>query len=158
MSYAKEKGKELENWVADQIVLKGLDARAKRDGASGASNREKGDVSTSMKVLNQNAGIECKNANTIKIPEWWRQAQELEQIGREPMLVFKIKGTSFENSLCVMYLDTILELIKASQSSQNELGHTQTTFYDTDTNRELKYAISSLKVALSKVNKLLEND
>ena len=40
--YTKEKGKQLEDYVADQIVAKGIDSRARRDGASGAGTREKG--------------------------------------------------------------------------------------------------------------------
>jgi len=148
MSYAKQKGKELEEHVADLIISKGLDARAKRDGASGASNREKGDVSTSMMVLNQNAGIECKNQNKIKIPEWWKQVQELEKLGREPMLVFKIKGTGYENSLCTMYLDTVLELIKASKGLKFEPQATKTTYSDNNVKYRTQRAINELKELL----------
>lgn len=155
MSYAKEKGKMLENHVADLIISKGLDSRAKRDGASGAGNREKGDVSTSMMILNQNAGIECKNHNTLHIPEWWKQAQKLESLGREPMLVYKLKGTGFENTLCTMYLDTVLELIKASQDPKNAPRRDGTIQSDNSSDREISYAINAVKVAISKLDKLL---
>lgn len=109
---AKQKGKFLEEHVADQIRLKGIDLRAYRESSSGAGNREKGDIWTSMQVLGQNAGIECKNQATIKIPDWWRQTCKLESLGREPMLVFKIPHAPLEATLVTMYLDTVLELIK----------------------------------------------
>lgn len=112
MVKAKQKGRLLENYVADQIALKGIDPRARAEGSSGAGNREKGDVWTSMMILGQNAGIECKNQKTLSIPEWWRQVKKLESLSREPVLVFKIDQEQWGDTKCVIYLDTLLELIK----------------------------------------------
>ena len=123
-SYAKQKGKLLEDWVADEIVAKGIDPKARRDGASGAGNREKGDIITSMMILGQNAGIECKNHKTLALPDWWRQTKLLESLGREPMLIFKFQGDSLEDTKVVMYLDTVLELIK-HQRGFTEREHTE---------------------------------
>ena len=110
---ARQKGKDLENHVADLIRAKGIDPKAVRDGASGAGNREKGDITTSMMILNQNAGIECKNHKSLAIPEWWRQTKKLEALGREPVLVFKIDGELWEDTKCVIYLETLLDLVVA---------------------------------------------
>ena len=65
-----------------------------------------------MMILGQNAGIECKNQATLKIPEWWKQTKKLENLGREPVLVFKIYGEPVGESKALIYLDTLLELIK----------------------------------------------
>lgn len=106
------KGKLLEEHVASQIREKGIDPRAYRSFGSGNGNLEKGDIWTSMMILGQNAGIECKNCSTIKIPEWWRQVKKLEILGREPILVFKQFGEPLGETKAVIYLDTLLELIK----------------------------------------------
>ena len=148
---AKQKGKDLENYIADQIREKGIDPRAVRDGASGAGNREKGDIQTSMMILGQNAGIEAKNQAVIKIPEWWRQTLKLESLGREPMLVFKEKGKGFVETLCVMRLDTILELIKR----QNETTEIEVS---KEYSRETNWAITSAISALKKLLKALEKE
>lgn len=108
----KQKGRLLENYVADQIAAKGIDVRARAESSSGAGTREKGDIWTSMMILGQNAGIECKNQKTLSIPEWWRQTKKLESLSREPVLVFKIPYEPEGDTKCVIYLDTLLELVK----------------------------------------------
>jgi len=114
MSYAKDKGKLLEQHLADQLIAKGLDLRAKRADGSGNTNREKSDIWTSVMILGQNAGFECKNHKNLAIPEWWEQTKKLQKLGREPILVYKLHYDNLDNSLCTIYLDTLLELIKAS--------------------------------------------
>jgi hypothetical protein len=109
---AIQKGKLLEEYVASQIREKGIDPRAYRSWGSGNGTNEKGDIWTSMMVLGQNAGIECKNQATLKIPEWWKQTKKLESLAREPMLVFKQFGEPLGETKVVMYLDSVLELIK----------------------------------------------
>lgn len=111
-SSAIAKGKVLEQHVADQIRLKGIDPKACRSYGSGNGNIEKGDIWTSMMILGQNAGIECKNHATLCIPKWWKQTKKLENLGREPVLVFKQFGEPLGESKAIVYLDTLLELIK----------------------------------------------
>lgn len=91
MTSTKQKGRLLENYVADQIQLKGIDLRARAELSSGAGNREKGDIWTSMMILDQNVGIECKNQRNLDIPGWWRQTKKLESLRREPLLIFHIE-------------------------------------------------------------------
>jgi hypothetical protein len=112
MKTAVQKGKILEAYVADQIRQKGLDPKAYPSHGSGSGHSEKGDIWTSMMILGQNAGIECKNHATLHIPEWWKQTRKLESLGREPVLVFKIYGEPLGETKAVIYLDTLLELIK----------------------------------------------
>lgn len=108
----KQKGQILESYVCDQIRQKGIDLKAKPAFNSGATNTEKADVWTSMMILGQNAGIECKNQATIHILEWWRQTRKLESLSKEPVLVFKQIHEPLLETKCVVYLDTLLELIK----------------------------------------------
>lgn len=106
------KGKQLEDYVALQLREKGIDLRACRAFGSGNGNTEKSDIWTSTMILGQNAGFECKNQATLKIPEWWKQTKKLESLGREPVLVFKQFGEPLGETKIVIYLDTLLELIK----------------------------------------------
>ena len=115
---AIQKGKLLEEYVATQIRLKGIDLKAYRSHGSGSSPTEKGDIWTSMMILDQNVGIECKNHATLHIPEWWRQVKKLESLGREPVLVFKIAHEQEGDTKCVIYLDTLLELVKNQNASK----------------------------------------
>lgn len=115
MKTSVQKGKLLEKWVADQIREKGIDPRAYPAHGSGNTNTEKGDIWTSMMILGQNAGIECKNHKTLHIPDWWRQTKKLESLSREPVLVFKEYGEPMTETKCVIYLDTLLELIKSQK-------------------------------------------
>lgn len=134
-SRAKEKGKELENHVADQIVAKGIDPRARRDGASGAGNREKADVSTSMRILGRNIGIECKNYAQPHVIEWWKQARKLETLGMEPVLVYKTFGEPLESAKVIIYLDTFLEMAKLATGEKTVVEVTP------EDSREKKYKI-----------------
>jgi hypothetical protein len=152
-SSAKAKGKLLEDYVADQIIAKGIDPKARRDGASGAGNREKGDICTSMMISGQNVGIECKNQATLKIQEWWRQTEKLCSLSREPVLAFKIFGEPLENTKVVIYLDTLLNLV-AGQNQANK------TILEPDensqSNREQRYAIQQTIYQLKKLLKFYD--
>lgn len=112
-----DKGKILENYVADRIRALGIDAKAYRSHGSGNGNREKSDIWTNMMVLGQNVGIECKNHKTLCIPKWWRQVQKLESLGREPVLVFKQFREPLEESKVVIYLETFLMLAKLAKDA-----------------------------------------
>lgn len=150
ISSARAKGKLLESYVADQIVFKGIDPKAHRDGASGAGNREKGDINTSMMVLGQNAGIECKNQSTLKIQDWWRQTKKLESLSREPILAFHIENEAWEETKVVIYLDTFLELVKLSN---NDKTYEEVPAED---NNEKKWKIQSAIRALKDLLKQYE--
>jgi hypothetical protein len=122
MSYTKEKGKKLENWVMSEIIKRGLDDRAVRDGASGSSNKEKRDVNTNMTILGRLSGIECKNHKTPHIKDWWEQTQRLEQLEYEPVLIYKLFGESLEESKSVIYTTTLLDLIKNQKEDNDNIG------------------------------------
>lgn len=107
----RQKGKLLERYVAEQLKIKGLDSRAYARGDSGGGNKEKTDVSTSLMVLGQNAGFECKNAAKANVKVWWEQTKKLESLGYEPILIYSLKHEPFGNAKAVIYLDTFLDLM-----------------------------------------------
>lgn len=150
-SSAIQKGKLLEDYIADQIVAKGIDPKARRQQGSGNGNREKADIVTSMMVLGQNAGIEAKNQKTICIPDWWRQTKKLEQLGREPILAFKLPGEGLEETKVVIYLDTLLELV--AKQGEHVAGARKMEG-DGGQTREQRYALDDLKRAIAKVQKV----
>lgn len=107
-----QKGKDLENHVVDRIIAKGLDPRARRSYGSGNSNGIKADIDTSMTILGMVAGFECKHMDKLNVPEAWRQTKKLESLGYEPILVIKQTADKYGDTKVVMYLETLLEMVK----------------------------------------------
>lgn len=120
---ARQKGKDLENYVADKIIEYGIDPRARRDGASGAGTREKGDICTSASINGINLGIECKNHAVAHVKDWWTQAQQLEKLGREPVVVYKLKGEGMGDTKVIIYLETFLELLQGQSGGVCDREH-----------------------------------
>lgn len=152
MKTSVQKGKILEAHVANLIRLKGIDPKAYPSHGSGNSNTEKGDIWTSMMVLGQNAGIECKNHKTLAIQEWWRQTKKLESLRREPILVFHVQQEPLEETKVVIYLDTFLELVKNQKKEGDEIIITG----ESDQERFKKWAIQALITAAKKLLKFYE--
>ncbi len=131
----------LSNYVADEIVAKGLDPKARADGASGAGTREKADISTSTLILGKQIGIECKNQKVLHISDWWDQTKKLEVLGQEPVLVYKEFGEPVEAAKAVIYLDTLLELLRALQGKPKQSFSSQV-----EHERAIEQIISASKV------------
>jgi len=110
-----ERGKALENYISQQLKAKGIDCRADRSHGSGNTNREKADIWTNATIFGRNLGIEAKNHKTIHIPDWWKQTQKLQELGREPVLAYRIKNKPYEETLVTIYLDTFLDMVAALQ-------------------------------------------
>jgi hypothetical protein len=107
-----QKGKDLENWVVEQLKSKGLDPRAKRSYGSGNGDGCKADIDTSLTILGQAAGFECKHRSNLNVTESWKQAVKLQSLNYEPILVLKHTHDQYANTKAVIYLDTLLELVK----------------------------------------------
>jgi len=147
MSYCKEKGKQLESYVCQRFKELGLDAEAERDGASGASNRDKRDIKTKCGINGRTLGMECKNHAVPHIKDWWIQTKKLQTLNYEPVLVYKLFGEPLGESKVVIYLDTFLELLI---KEQGEL----TVYRESDP--KLKYKMANLKRAVQDVFKELD--
>lgn len=148
---AMQKGKDLENYVADQIIIKGIDPKAVRSHGSGNGNREKSDLWTSMQVLGRQAGIECKHVTNLDIPGFWRQTKKLETLGYEPILVFKQTNDQYDGTRVVIYLDTFLDLVKKANSA----GEPEVKYIEAEDNRDRKYRLEQAKRAITEALKYL---
>jgi len=114
-----QKGKELENYIAKKIRDSGLDPKAERSIGSGSGTREKADISTSVQLFGRNLGIEAKNHKTLHIPEWWKQVEKLELLGREPVLIYRAPNRNPSVYLTTIYLDTFIEMLVALQGKES---------------------------------------
>lgn len=151
MVNARQKGLELTKYIAQQIKEKGLDDRAYARGDSGAGIHEKTDVSTTLQILGLPMGIEAKNTKKAQTSAWWEQTKKLEKLGYEPVLVYSLAYEQFSDAKAVIYLDTLLELLKvASGVSQKTVSR------ETTPNRNLVYKKEKLIFALKDYLKELE--
>ncbi len=141
-----QKGKEFENYIVDQIREKGLDPKASRSIGSGSGTREKSDIDTNLIILGRNIGIEAKNQKTPHIKKWWKQTQELEKLGREPVLVYSLAQEGFGDAKAVIYLDSLLNLLKKAREPQTLAR---------ELNRDDKYKIQRLKQDCLNVLKII---
>lgn len=107
-----QKGKNLENYVCEQLISKGLDLRARRAYGSGNGNGCKADIDTSTVILGLPMGIECKHMDKLNVPDAWRQTCKLVSLGFEPVLVIKQTADDYGDTKAVIYLDTLLEMLK----------------------------------------------
>lgn len=154
---AIQKGKDLENYVASVLRGKGMDLKAIRSHGSGNGNGEKSDLWTSVTCLGQNIGFECKHYTNLDIMEWWRQTKKLEKLSREPVLVFKQTNDTYEDTKVVIYLDTFLELVKASNGAP-VASPLSSVISESQTSREKRYAVQQAITALKRLDKVLQSE
>lgn len=109
-----QKGKDLENYVCEQLKLKGLDLNARRAYGSGNGNGCKADIDTRLTILGLAAGMECKHMSNLNVTDSWRQTLKLQSLGYEPLLILKHTNDQYANTKVVMYLDTLLDLLKGN--------------------------------------------
>lgn len=114
MSTASDKGKRLERDVA-ALLRKKLNAKVIRDSRSGAGDFHKSDIKDWYGEFP--FSIEVKNQKTLKIPEWWRQAEGAAGYRRPPALVFAMD----EQVLATVRLDDLVDLVAELAQQQAEL-------------------------------------
>jgi len=117
-----QKGKDLENHVVDRLQMMDLDSRARRSYGSGNSNGIKADIDTSLTILGQAVGFECKHMDKLNVPDAWRQTVKLCSLGYEPVLVIKQTADQYGDTKAVIYLDTFLEMIKKIRELEKTLS------------------------------------
>lgn len=107
-----QKGKDLENYLCERLIALGIDPRARRSYGSGNSNGVKADIDTSATILGRAAGFECKHVDRLDLNDSLAQADKLDSLGYEPVLVFKRTRDRYEATRVVIYLDVLLDLLK----------------------------------------------
>lgn len=144
---AKAKGCRFESFIAEQIRESGIDPKARRQMMSGAGF-DKGDIASSIPFT-----IEVKNQKVMHLLEWIEQAKSQAQKSNtdSDKWVLMIRNPSkpeFQEVFVVMDFGQWLELLKSTKD-------TVEIEVESD-NRELKWAVQNLKVAVNKVIKELE--
>lgn len=149
---AKKKGNRGENLFANWLTEQGI--KSYRNSSSGA-NIQKSDVHNSI-----NANFEVKTVKRINLMQAWKQTQRDAEMSRStPYLVIHLDGMPEETWLMVMNNWDWIEFVKAyrnSENSQNSVPRDRVEAKnDSQSVRELKWAVEALKVASAKVMKLL---
>lgn len=116
------KGKELENYVCDELQSSGIDPRARRTPGSG-NGLLKGDIDSDI-----GWAIECKNTKTASLPEWWRQSLRQAVGDSKPCVVWHPPQQPLGESVAVVRLADFLDLIKKAKEP-NMINPDRTTSY-----------------------------
>ena len=133
------KGKRMEKFVLD-YVRENLDAHAYTPRGSG-NGLEKGDVY----LPKHDVVIEVKNAFTVKIAQWWKQAEE-QAHNQTPCLIFRHpQFAEGKKTLAVVHMEYLVDLLKGQD---NEVT-VETTVADYD----VRDAISKLETAARTLKK-----
>lgn len=108
MSESFDKGRNYERKI-QKITSKILHLDVKRDSRSGAG-LHKADVRDRYNELP--IFIECKDQKTLKLKEWWNDADNKSSHGQAPIVVFPYETTAgLEDLACMRYTD-LLQLIR----------------------------------------------
>lgn len=114
MSISSERGKSFENKVRKMMSRK-LELEIKRDKQSGAGIHKQ-DIRDRFNELT--LFIECKDHQTIKPKEWWREADAKSSYGQAAVVVMPDN----EEVLCVMKFDDLLNIVRESMDWQKTAG------------------------------------
>jgi hypothetical protein len=104
MSVSSERGKQLELDIA-KLITKKTGTLAKRDSRSGANWHRPADIFTSLPVH-----IEAKDHETIKIKEWYRQADAAASFNQIPTVVFRMDSDIMATMRFTDMLDLLVEI------------------------------------------------
>lgn len=104
MSASYDKGRDFEREVAS-VIRRKIDPTAKRDSKSGALDHRKSDIFTELPI-----SIECKDHETIKIREFFRQAKAGAHQNEMPAAVFPIDNQIVATVPFDMLIDLFVEI------------------------------------------------
>ena len=141
MSNAKtriQKGKDLENFVAQKLRDAGIDNNAKRQIGSG-NGKFKGDISTTIPWC-----IECKNSKTFN---WKSTAEQVEReaMGHEKeVIIWHPPQKPLDNSIAIININDFIDLLKKNQEPKIK-----------EPDSSMKWALTKLKTSINAVLKEL---
>lgn len=118
---ARQKGKRLEHDVVKALKNIGIDA--KRVPLSGALSWLKGDV-VEFNTINAHLH-ECKNCETLALPDWWRQSVRQCLNGEVPVLEFT---SNYQKTWAAMRVQDFDELVLAYEQYNPALTMQMTVF------------------------------
>ena len=105
---AIQKGKQLEDFITDELRESGLDRRAHRQKGSG-SGLNKGDSWNALGLC-----IECKNQRNFS-PKWYQQAEKESMGTQEPVVIWHPPQKPLEASMVFVSWDYFKRLLLKSK-------------------------------------------
>jgi hypothetical protein len=132
------KGKELENFICDELKSSGVDARARRTPGSG-NGLLKADIDTDI-----GWAIEAKNTRNAALPEWWRQSLRQSVGDNRPEVVWHPPQQPLSESVVTIRFADFIGLLKKTK---------EPTLVNPD--RTALYKLHRLRTALKDVEKEL---
>lgn len=146
-----QKGKALENFIADELRAKGIDHRARRQIGSGNGKR-KGDIDNDIGLC-----IEAKNQQNANIGPTMRQVRREAMGTQQPVIVWHVPDTPFANSMVIIDWDYFIDLLLAKKNNAST-GEILDRYRLRD---KLKTALLHLKkrpdVARAYINEVIKN-
>lgn len=113
MSASYDKGRDFEREVAS-VIRRKIDPTAKRDSKSGALDHRKSDIFTDLPI-----SIECKDHETIKVREFFRQAKAGAHQNEMPAAVFPIDN----QIVALVPFEDLINLYVEIRDLQAEVNH-----------------------------------
>lgn len=145
-------GAELEEHVARELRVLGLDPKARRNPDSGSGNREKADIDTSLEILGEHAHIECKNWTRHGMAAWIDHTEYGASMGHAlPVLIYKLRRDGMNKARAIIPLETLLQLLVKAQ------GVTVQKVVEVDS-KNARYFVGKLKNAAAKIAKLADEE
>lgn len=144
---SQQKGKNYENHVAS-LLRKKLDKKAKRNKGSGAQWNRRNDIWTDLPIA-----VECKYQGTVKIHDWFKQAEAAASYTQVPMVVFANENHP-EDLVVLKWNDLLNYLVEITdlQAENHDLQQPITTKTKPSTSAKVEEATNTVaKIAERKV-------
>ncbi len=110
---SRQRGKELENFIADKLKSSGLDLQAIRQIGSGSGLR-KGDVHNSLGWT-----FEAKNTKRFDFYEAAKQVEREAMGYQKSVIVWHPKNRPLENSVAIINFEDFITLLKSEKHNQS---------------------------------------
>lgn len=111
---AIQKGKELEDFIAEELRSSGIDPRAQRQKGSG-NGLNKGDIWNAAGIC-----IEAKNTKKFYFDGAWHQAVRESMGTQEPVVVWHRPQTPLSDSIVFMKWEFFKEMLKHKSDTQGK--------------------------------------
>ena len=149
---AKKKGNAGENKVAHWLDSHGF--KAFKNGSSGG-NMWKGDVHNNLSILGDAVHLEVKTVKRINLLDAWQQADRDAGMAKAiPVLLIHFDGMPENTWLTVLHSEDFIHVVKSIPQNAEKLNTSHNNAVR-QSDRELEYATNNVRVAITKLLKLL---